>query len=685
LDWVVMKALEKDRSRRYGSATEFAADVERFLNHEPVQAGPPTVRYRTRKFVRRNRGPVLAAAVVAVALLCGTIGTTLGLVRAEHHWGVAVAERIRAQQAEADTLADYRAATDDAVEQLIGARPELGPKERAYLESTLKRWQAYANRQGDDERSRAIRGEGHFRVAWLWARLGREEEAEAEYRAAIDIRRALVEQFPESPDHRDELARTHQNLGALYRRLGRRDAERAEHEAARDHRTELVRRFPDEPDFQLELAGTTRQLGIDHTELGEFDRARAAFEASRDTLTGLAAIHSTVPALRRGLADSHFCLGRLFDELRQGPAARAEFEAARDLQAGLVAEAPESSEYRQDLAMTHNSLGNLFRATRQPADARREFREAITHFRRLAEEYPGIPEYEQKLAATRSNLGIVLSEVGAWAEARAEFAAASALQTRLVGRFPGSPEYWNELANTHNNWGVVLARDEGKPVEAIEHFDLAVRALQPLSEKNPRDVVLARELSNGYANRARAYDLLGRFSDAARDWDRAVALTPSPLREHYRVRRAIARLQAGLVAEAMAEVAELTARAPGAARPAWDAAEWYDIACAYAIATRTGADRTAEYAARAVEMLRIAVECGYRDAAHMAKDADLDALRGRDDFKALLTDLEKRFPKTPKDQPLQKSGGHSKKRKGDIVSHGRSRCPLFRSTVRHDI
>src|SRR5262245_5133874 len=55
LDWIVMKALAKERDRRYQTASAFAADVERFLRHEPVSAGPPTVAYKLRKFVRRNR------------------------------------------------------------------------------------------------------------------------------------------------------------------------------------------------------------------------------------------------------------------------------------------------------------------------------------------------------------------------------------------------------------------------------------------------------------------------------------------------------------------------------------------------------------------------------------------------------------------------------------------------------
>jgi WD40 repeat protein/serine/threonine protein kinase/tetratricopeptide (TPR) repeat protein len=82
LDWIVMKALAKERDRRYETANAFAADVERFLNHEPVSAGPPTMRYKLRKFVRRNKGPVVAASVILLLLVIGIVGTTTGWFQA---------------------------------------------------------------------------------------------------------------------------------------------------------------------------------------------------------------------------------------------------------------------------------------------------------------------------------------------------------------------------------------------------------------------------------------------------------------------------------------------------------------------------------------------------------------------------------------------------------------------------
>ncbi len=82
LDWIAMKALEKDRTRRYDSPSELAADVRRHLADEPVLAGPPGAAYRIGKFVRRNRLAVVAGGLVLAALLLGMIGTTLGLLEA---------------------------------------------------------------------------------------------------------------------------------------------------------------------------------------------------------------------------------------------------------------------------------------------------------------------------------------------------------------------------------------------------------------------------------------------------------------------------------------------------------------------------------------------------------------------------------------------------------------------------
>jgi serine/threonine protein kinase len=87
LDLIVMKTLEKDRTRRYEGAVELAADVERHLNNKPVQAAPPSTIYRLRKFVRRNRVAVITVSLVAAALAIGAVTTTLTFLSSERLTG----------------------------------------------------------------------------------------------------------------------------------------------------------------------------------------------------------------------------------------------------------------------------------------------------------------------------------------------------------------------------------------------------------------------------------------------------------------------------------------------------------------------------------------------------------------------------------------------------------------------
>ncbi|HVS36373.1 MAG TPA: serine/threonine-protein kinase, partial [Gemmataceae bacterium] len=89
LDWIVMKTLEKDRNRRYATASGFAADVQRYLNDEPVQAYPPTAGYRFRKFARRNKRILATVGLLALALTTGTVVSAWQAIRATEAEGLA--------------------------------------------------------------------------------------------------------------------------------------------------------------------------------------------------------------------------------------------------------------------------------------------------------------------------------------------------------------------------------------------------------------------------------------------------------------------------------------------------------------------------------------------------------------------------------------------------------------------
>jgi serine/threonine protein kinase/WD40 repeat protein len=122
LDWIVMKALEKDRNRRYETALTLAADVQRYLNDEQVLACPPSTWYRLRKVVRRHRSAVVAVSVVLLTLVAGIIASTWGLIRATDAETAALQgakETENALEDRENALAAAKESERDAREQLF--------------------------------------------------------------------------------------------------------------------------------------------------------------------------------------------------------------------------------------------------------------------------------------------------------------------------------------------------------------------------------------------------------------------------------------------------------------------------------------------------------------------------------------------------------------------------------------
>lgn len=140
LDWVVMKALQKDRERRYASANAMAEDLKRYLSDEPVSAGPPSAIYRLRKLLRRHRLSAGLLGIALLGLLAGAIGTTAGLLQArreEQAKSKALAAEQKARQ-DADTATEQavqalQTLTDETIDRLITAQPDLSDSNREFL------------------------------------------------------------------------------------------------------------------------------------------------------------------------------------------------------------------------------------------------------------------------------------------------------------------------------------------------------------------------------------------------------------------------------------------------------------------------------------------------------------------------------------------------------------------------
>ena len=227
LDWIVMKALEKDRNRRYETANGFAMDVQRYLADEPVQACPPSAGYRLRKFVRRHKGPVLAGLLILLALVAGVVGTTYGLIRAEQQRLVVenqrneLAERNQALQAarEHERLLNERArqaietVTSEASIDLLMREKELRPEQKDFLDKMIQYYAEASQDGGTTEQERARQARAYYRMGRMNQILGRSRDSENAYRRAVSLRQQLADEFPTRTEYRQELALTHNALG----------------------------------------------------------------------------------------------------------------------------------------------------------------------------------------------------------------------------------------------------------------------------------------------------------------------------------------------------------------------------------------------------------------------------------------------------------------------------------------
>jgi serine/threonine protein kinase/tetratricopeptide (TPR) repeat protein len=231
LDWIVMKTLEKDRNRRYETVVGLAADVQRYLDDEPVQACPPSAGYRLRKFTRRNRGPVLAAAIILFLLVGGIVGTTVGLVQAKRAKDTAE-KRLAQVEKGIDILGSLFEDLDPFAEEKEG-RPL-----RAILGDRLD--QATAALEGEAVGDPLVVARLQERLGQTYLGLGQGAKAEAQFTKVLATRQALL-----GADHPLTLESMH-NQAVAYESAGK--------------RLDAIKRF------ELVHVARVKVLGADHPD-----------------------------------------------------------------------------------------------------------------------------------------------------------------------------------------------------------------------------------------------------------------------------------------------------------------------------------------------------------------------------------------------------------------------------------
>jgi tetratricopeptide (TPR) repeat protein len=690
LDWIVMKALEKDRSRRYQTANGFARDIERYLKDEPVEACPPSAGYRLKKFARRYKKPLTVSAAFVLLLVLGVVASTWQAVRATRAEGKAIAEQ---QTTQAALAAERTAKTqaresldtllDDVVETLFAQQPELGETEKAFLRKVLASYQAITQELGETAEARFLRAKGYYAVARLRNLLG--EPDEAGWRQAVALLEQLATEFPDVPEYREKLARSQNYLGVELAELGKRaEAETALRRAlvlrgglADDFReVALYRRalaggYNDLGSFLLRLqrkyvyaeAAFRQAVSLDEQLATESPTYRPALARSRSNLANVLqkrgkyaeaeALYrqalsvqekrlAEFPAVPRGrleLADSYHRLGIVLAELRKPEEAKTAFRQALDLWKKLADDYPKVLSYRRDLAAAYNDLGTPLRRLGKYAEAEAAYRQAINLSEKLVAEAGARPRHHQILAHSYDNLGVVLAELRKPEEAETAFRQALPHQAKLADKFTEVAVYRLEVATTRFHLGS-LFRLERRPDQALPWYDQALVLLQPLQQQQPDDAATRDLLGRTHRGRAQVLDALKRSAEALADWDQAVELAPPANRLALQLGRAQALARAGKVAEAVADAEALT---KDAATPS---ARCCEAACVFALASAAAQDagQREVYAGQALVLLRRAQATGFfKDRAKIERfkrDSDLAPLRQRQDFQKFVAELE---------------------------------------------
>ena len=536
LDWIVLKAIAKQRSERYVSAAELAGDLGRYRRSEPVKAGPPSRLYHTAKFIRRHLPWVAAAVLLAVALLAGIAARTVEAARANREAARAEreAEAARRYGQEADGVVRFLVELFDVSD--LGTSPggavtarellELGaakvrreyrsqPLAEARLTDTMgviyRKLGLYDEAEpfltGSLETRRQLLGEGHVDVAeslgnlaTLYWQQGRYAEAEPLARRALEIReQALGGEHPDVATSLDDLA-------LIYRRMARygdaeplfqRALEIRERVLGSEHRDVAVTlnglailywnqgRYGDaEPRFQRALRIWEKTLGPDHLEVAATVNNLAGVYRDQGRFADAEPLYQRALEIRRQtLEDSHPAVGYSLSNLallyrRQGRYPDAEplyLRALEIWEASLGPEHPEVAFLLNNLALLYHELD------RHPKAEPLARRALAINEKNLGPDHPSV-------ASSLNIVAIVTTGLGRPGDAEPLHRQALDIYERVLG-----PHHQRVAWPLHGLAN--LCRDQGRRSEAETFYRRALEIRERALGKDHPDT---RELAADY-------------------------------------------------------------------------------------------------------------------------------------------------------------------------------------------
>jgi non-specific serine/threonine protein kinase/serine/threonine-protein kinase len=442
LDAIVMKAIRKEPRRRYASAEQLAEDIGRHLTGQPVMAHRDTLRYRTAKFIMRNRVGVSAAVLTAVSLLGGIVATTWQAREAE-------AQRARAERRFNDVrklansfLFDFH----DAIQNLPGSTPArelVVRKALEYLDSLQQ--ESAADTGLALELAEAYRKVGDVQGNPLNPNLGNITGAQESYGKALRVLEPLLVR-----DAKDAAALRVQAL--VYQKIA---------------------------DTQIFT-----------------NRLHAAAESSRKALVILEPLAAATPdaGMRRLLAESYIKAGDILGNPGHGnlgdePGALKYYDKADAILESLSAAAPSDADVRRRRSVIRERIGYLLEQQGKLSEAEDNYARALAITQSLAAESPGNAGTQRALAAGYARMGKVQSLKMNYGAARENYRKSLDLLESLLAADPSNARARYSLAQVHAMHGDLL-RKSGDLEAAKRAYRNTLALFEELARADPKNAVV---------------------------------------------------------------------------------------------------------------------------------------------------------------------------------------------------
>jgi serine/threonine-protein kinase len=503
---IVHKAADRDAPHRYPTAGDFAADLQRFLDDEPIHARRVSSLERLARWSRRNRGLAAALSALALLLLAAAISSSLAAARfqtiAEEKSELVnekEAERQKAVDAKTEAEANFakaRAAVDEYFTKVSESQllkiPGVQPLRRELLQSALAFYQDFLKERGDDPALRAELAATYLRVGRINTDLGLEAEARKALMAAIAGYDAALREKSSSAALQEGLADAWEALGDIEYGLGPGHRQRVleAHQKAVALREALARAQPDNFSYQKKLATSYNRLAIGQGWAGQPAQALESYQRSAAIRQELAREHPEDPTLQYGLGELFLNLGGLLQQTNRPQEALAMYLRGQEFYRVACAKLPHVIEYGLDLGIAYQSAAEMYQRLGRNDERLAALQQAAEHLTAMARANPAVPVVHSRSFAALRLLAEVQRQQG-----RPTDAARSLRQARdAIDRLPGDgAENLYILACVHARYADVLGQAKAQPTaeeqaERRREVGLALEALRKAVAAGFQDV-----------------------------------------------------------------------------------------------------------------------------------------------------------------------------------------------------